>query len=220
VPGQGPPTPLDPLRRLVSWGAKTRRGRSLSVKPAVQRIDRRAADDRLAELGPDADTSRRLDETTGAVATTIVSLSPLTAGMAIDYIDRLARPIPSLSAEAGVNIVTRGYAAHLAVEQDPQAFGALEVPVLGTLPPLRHGRPPQDILTRAVKASRRNFPAVRSVSAPVWDGFVVLLTRRVHAIVADDGDLVAVEVVDGLARFGWVLRQVDIHYDLSPELSL
>ncbi len=26
-------------------------------------------------------------------------------------------------------------------------------------------------------------------------------------------------VVDGLARFGWVLRQVDLHYGLEPDRS-
>ncbi|HEX4863653.1 MAG TPA: hypothetical protein VFV02_06250, partial [Acidimicrobiales bacterium] len=147
-----------------------------------------------------------------------VSLSPLTAGMALDYIDRLARPIPALSAQTGVEIVTHGYAAHLAVEQDPAVFGAADVPVLGTLPPLRHGRPPQDILTRTVKATRRGFPVIRAVSAPVWEGYVVLLTRRIHEAQPDEENLVALDVVDGLARFGWVLRQVDIHYKLAPEL--
>jgi hypothetical protein len=190
----------------------------LSVKPAGKRIDRRTADERLSAIGPDAGTARRLDESADVVTGTIISLSPLTAGLAIDYIDRLARPIPTLAPAAGVDLVTRAYAAHVAVEQDPQAFGAADVPVLGTLPPLRHGRPPQDILTRVVKASRRNFPAVRAVSEPVWNGFVVLLTRRIHRAVADDDDLVSLEVVDGLARFGWVLRQADIHYNLSPEL--
>lgn len=190
----------------------------MSVKPAGRRIDLGSAEDRLSGLGAEADNARHLDERAEAVTATIVSLSPLTAGMAIDYIDRLARPIPSLSAKAGVEIVTRAYAAHLAVEEDPQAFGAPDVPVLGSFPPLRHGRPPQDIITRAVRASRRNFPAIRAVSAPVWEGFVVLLTRRLHAPVEDDEDLVAIDVVDGLARFGWVLRQIDIHYKLSPEL--
>jgi hypothetical protein len=208
----------DPLGRLAAWGARLRRGRSLSVKPAGTRIDRQAAEDRLASLGPDAESARRLDDSADAVTARIVSLSPLTASIALDYIDRLARPIPCLTPEAGVEIVTRAYAAHLAVEGDPQAFGAVDVPVLGTLPPLRNGRPPQDILTRVVKASRRNFSAIRAVSAPVWDGFVVLMARRLHREVADDEDLVALEVVDGLARFGWVLRQVDVHYELSPEL--
>jgi hypothetical protein len=194
-----------------------RRGRSLSVKPG-QRIDRKTADALLSALGPDADNARRLDEAAGRVTSTVVSLSPLTAGLAIDYLERLARPIPSLTPASGVDIVTRAYAAHLAVEQDPRAFGAADVPVLGTLPPLKHGRPPQDILSRAVKSSRRNFAAICAVSLPVWDGFAVLLTRRLHEGFADDDDLVSLEVVDGLARFGWVLRQVDIHYKLSPEL--
>ena len=93
------------------------------------------------------------------------------------------------------------------------------MPVLGTLPPLRRGSPPRDLLTRVVKASRRNFEVIRAVSTPVWHGFVRSLTRRAHDQVADPGPsgLLAMEVVDGLARFGWVLRQVDLHYGLQPE---
>jgi hypothetical protein len=30
---------------------------------------------------------------------------------------------------------------------------------------------------------------------------------------------VPVEVVDGVASFAWILRQVDIHYGLSPEVA-
>lgn len=206
------------LRGLVAWGARTRRGRSLSVNASDGRVDPRTASERLVALGPDAENAKRLDESADLNSKKIVSLSPLTAGMAIDYIDRLARPIPSLSAEIGVEIVTHAYAAHLAVEQDPSDFGAVDVPVLGTLPPLKHGRPPQDILTRAVKATRRGFPVIRAVSAPVWDGYVILLCGRIHRTQPDDENLVALEVIEGLARFGWVLRQVDIHYKLAPEL--
>lgn len=195
-----------------------RRGRSVSVKPSQLRVDARTVDEGLADLGTDADDAKRLDESADRNTRKIVSLSPLTTGMAIDYIDRLARPIPSLSGELGVEIVTHAYAAHLAVEQDPAAFGAVDVPVLGTLPPFKRGRPPQDILTRAVKATRRGFPVIRAVSGPVWDGYVMLLSRRIHQTQPDDENLIALEVIDGLARFGWVLRQVDIHYKLSPEL--
>ena len=191
----------------------------MSVKPSERRVDQTTADERIGALGSDGRYANRLDEAADLTTKRIVSLSPLSAGMALDYIDRLARPIPSLSPEAGVEIVTHAYAAHLVVEGDPAAFGALDVPVLGTLPPLRHGRPPQDILTRAVKASRRGFPVIRAVSAPVWDGYVMLLTRRVHDAQPDDASFVAIEVVEGLARFGWVLRQVDIHYELAPELG-
>jgi hypothetical protein len=146
-------------------------------------------------------------------------LSSLTSPLTLDYLDRLARPIPALRPEVGVQIVTRAYVAHLVVEREPQRFGALDVPVLGTLPPLRRGSPPRDLLTRVVKASRRNFEVIRAVSTPVWNGFVRSLTRRAHDQVADPGPsgLLAVEVVEGLARFGWVLRQVDLHYGLEPE---
>ncbi len=193
-----------------------RRGRSLSVGSTGQRIDRKAADDLLAALGADEENARRLDASAAINTETILSLSQLTADLALDYIDRLVRPISSLTPQAGVDIVTRAYAAHLAVEQEPGSYGAVDVPVLA-LPQPRHGRPPQDLLTRAVKASRRRFPAVRAVNEPVWHGFVVLLTMRIHEAAQDGGELVSGEVVDGLARFGWVLRQVDIHYKLEPE---
>jgi hypothetical protein len=72
-----------------------------------------------------------------------------------------------------------------------------------------------------VKASRRNFERIRAVPGPVWDCFVRDLTRRIHdqAPEADPADLLALAVVDGLARFGWVLRQVDVRYGLEPERS-
>ena len=149
----------------------------------------------------------------------IVALSSLTSPLTLDYLDRLARPIPALTPEVGVQIVTRAYVAHVVVERDPTAFGAVDVPVLGTLPPLRRGSPPRDLLTRVVKASRRGFEVIRAVSTPVWNGFVRALTQRAHDRIPEPGPsgLVAVEVVDGLARFGWVLRQVDLHYGLEPE---
>ena len=95
------------------------------------------------------------------------------------------------------------------------------MPVARTLPPLRRGSPPQDLLTRVVKATRRSFEAIRAVPEPVWDGFVRGLTSRAHDRTpdADPSDLLAPAVVDGLARFGWVLRQVDLHYGLQPELT-
>lgn len=215
---QQPPAPQHPLGWLASLGARLRRGRSFSVGTTGTRIDHEAADDLLSTLGKDGEVARRLDASAAVLTGTIVSLSQLTAGLALDYIDRLARPIPSLTPRAGVEIVTRSYAAHLSVEHDPRDYGAVDVPVLGTLPPLRHGRPPQDLLSRVVKTSRRSFPTIRAVDEAVWEGFVVLLTMRVHEASADDAELVATDVIDGVARFGWVLRQVDIHYKLEPEL--
>jgi hypothetical protein len=70
-----------------------------------------------------------------------------------------------------------------------------------------------------VKASRRGFEMIRAVPGPVWNGFVRGLLRLAHDPVADaeQEELLSVEVVDGLARVSWVLRQVDIHYGLEPE---
>lgn len=162
--------------------------------------------------------ARELDAAAREAASGLLSLSSLTAPLAVDYLERLARPIPSLTPSAGVMVVTRGYAARLAVEADPVRFGApSELPALD-LPSLRHGRPPQDLLNRAVKATRRGFPAIRAVPGEVWEGFVVVLTAQVHELAPSaDGELLAGDVVDGLARFGWALRMVDVRYSLDPE---
>jgi hypothetical protein len=170
--------------------------------------------------GGDADRARRLVEAVDAAVGTVSSLSTLTAPLALQYLDRLARPIPTLTPETGVQIVSRSYLAHMVTEHDPGAFGASEVAIVD-LPPLRRGYPPQDLLTRVVKASRRRFPRLRAVPEPVWDAFVRDLTGRIHDRTpdADPSDLLAPAVVDGLARFGWVLRQVDLRYGLQPELT-
>ncbi len=189
------------------------------VSGAVERVDDPVLERYLDGLGADGAVARQLDADADAALRSVRSLSSLTAPLAIDYLERLARPIPALTLEIGVQIVTRAYVAHLVVEADPVPFGATEVPVLTTLPPLRRGSPPQDLLTRVVKATRRHFEGIRAVSTPVWEGFVRALTRRAHDQVPQPGPngLVALEVVEGLARVGWVLRQVDLHYGLEPE---
>lgn len=192
------------------------------MRPADSAVDAASAQAALELLGSDADASRELDDAAAGESAALASLSSLTTQLAMDYLDRLARPIPALTPGAGVQIVTAGYAARLVVSSDPQRFGAHgELPVLASLPALRNGRPPQDLLNRAVKATRRGFPSLRAVPAGVWDGFVLLLTARVHGANHPAGkeelDLLAGEVVDGLARFGWVLRLVDIRYGLEPE---
>ncbi len=192
-------------------------GQSVVVRPAETRLDQAALDGCLLRLGRDGPVARQLDTAVDAEMLSLASLSSLTAPLALEYLERVGRPIPSLSPQMGVQIVGRAYAAHMVVESDPTGFGAVDVPVLGTLPPLRRGSPPRDLLSRVVKASRRSFELIRAVSTPVWDGFVRCLTKRAHDLAASAEDLVPVESVDGLARFGWVLRQVDIHYGSSPE---
>jgi hypothetical protein len=170
--------------------------------------------------GTDADRARRLIEAVDAAMAAMSSLSSLTTPLALQYLDRLARPIPTLTPAGGVQIVTRSYAAHMVTERHPEAFGAAEVPIV-EVPPLRRGRPPQDLLTRVVKATRRKFARIRAIPEPVWDAFVRDLTRRAHDATpdADPANLLAPAVVDGLARFGWVLRQVDLRYGLEPEVT-
>ena len=204
---------------LMMTKLSQRRAPSLVVRPAVERVDGAALAIYVAGLGDASAMAQRLDTVTDEAMASMGSLSSLTAPLALDYLDRLDGPIPALTGPIGVQVVTRGYVAHLVVEREAAAFGATDVPVLGTLPALRRGSPPQDLLTRVVKASRRNFEVIRAVSTPVWNGFVRSLARRAHDLQPDPGPdgLVAVEVVDALARFGWVLRQVDLRYGLEPE---
>lgn len=195
------------------------------MRSAEGRLDSVTAGAALELLGPDGDTARELDAAAEQEMGGLVSLSALTTDLAERYLERLARPIPSLTPEVGVQLVTRGYAARVAVQRDPARFGATAVPTQLSLPPIRNGRPPQDLLTRAVKATRRKFPAHRVVPEGAWNGFVMLLTARVHeserprAGTDDDADPgpIAIDVVDGIARFGWVLRMVDARYGQEPE---
>lgn len=200
----------------MAWRPLARR-QSLVVKPAPGRIGRKELDGHLKSLGGDGTVARQLDRDVEESLESVSSLSSLTSPLALDYLDRLARPVPTLTPPVGVQIVGRTYVAHLLVEQDPGRYGAADVPVLGTLPPLKKGRPPQDLLTRVVKASRRGFPAICALTPPAWEGFGWCLTKRAHDSVTEAEELIPLDVVDGLARFAWVLRQVDIHYGLEPE---
>ncbi len=201
------------LGKVAAW-----RRPSVSVRSAGQRVDEPQLDAFLASLGADGSIALELDREVDAQMPSVASLSALTSPLALDYLERLERPIPTLSPASGVQIVSRSYVAHVVVEDDPGAFGAGAVPVLSTLPPLRRGgSPPQGLSTRVVKATRRNFEGIRAVSASVWDGYVMCLAKRAHDHEPVGAGLLAVDVVDGLARFGWVLRQVDIHYGLELE---
>jgi hypothetical protein len=189
----------------------------VQVREAKEQVGPEALDAALAGLGDAGDVARRLDEEAERELGEILSLSSLTAPLALQYLDRLARPIPTLTPATGVAVVTRAYVAHMTVERDPTAYGVETGLTLISLPPLRHARPPQDLLNRVVKASRRRFEPLRHLPAPAWDGFVLALVQRVHSAAAGDEGLLDNPVVDGLARFGWVLRQVDLRYGLEPE---
>ena len=200
----------------MDWKSLARR-QSLVVKPAAGRIGRKELDAHLKGLGDDGGVARQLDRDVEESLASVLSLSSLTAPLALNYMDRLARPVPTLTPGIGVQITGRTYLAHLLVESDPRRYGAPDVPVLGTLPPLKRGRPPQDLLSRVVKASRRNFAAICALTPPAWEGFTWCLTKRAHDSVSGPEELVPLDVVEGVARFAWVLRQVDIHYGLEPE---
>lgn len=202
---------------LPSW---LQRQQSFTVKAASGRFSRADLDKHLKSLGADGGIARDLDHEVDAEMTRVTSLSPLTSQLAVSYMERLGRPIPSLTPPIGVLLVGRTYVAHMVVESDPGRYGSPDVPVLGTLPPLKKGRPPQDLLSRAVKASRgKGFAALCALSPAAWEGFVMCLTKRAHDAAPSGDELVASDVVDGVARYGWILRQVDLHYGLSPERS-
>lgn len=202
---------------LPSW---LTRQQSFTVRTASGRVGRADLDRHLRSLGADGGVAWDLDCEVDREMEHVTALSSLTSPLAVSYMERLGRPIPSLTPEIGVLLVGRTYVAHMVVEADPGRYGAADIPVLGTLPPLRKGRPPQDLLSRVVKASRgRGFAALCALTPAAWDGFTWALTWRAHAAAGADDGLVAVEVVDGVARFAWVLRQVDLHYGLSPERS-
>jgi hypothetical protein len=192
-----------------------------------QAVDQEALEAFLGRLGDDGLVAEHLDAVTADLMTVVRSLSALSSPLALNYLERIQHPMASLGLGAGVFVITRGYAAHLAIEAGPTAYGAVDIPVLGTLPPLRHGRPPADLLTRAVKATRRGFVGIRAVNDAVWDGFVFATVWRVHDREQHDGagpssgsdgtGYLDPVVIEGLVRFGWVLRQVDLHYSLEPE---
>ena len=115
--------------RLGPGEARARRPRSLVIRSAVERVDAAALTAFLAGLGADAPFAPALDGRRGCRAMgSILSLSSLSSPLALDYLERLARPIPALTAQIGVQIVTRAYLAQLVIERDPAAFGASEVP--------------------------------------------------------------------------------------------
>ena len=202
---------------LPSW---LQRQQSFTVLPASGRLHRSDLDKHLKSLGDDGGVARDLDREVDREMTRVTALSAVTSQLAVSYMERLGRPIPSLTPPVGVLLVGRTYVAHMVVESDPGRYGAADVPVLGTLPPLKKGRLPQDLLSRVVKASRgKGFSSLCALTPAAWEGFVMCLTRRAHDAAVARDDLVSPEVVDGVALFGWVLRQVDLHYGLSPERS-
>lgn len=188
----------------------------VAVDPAAVRAG-------LADRGDAGMRAKKLDRWVEEKLAGASCLSNLTAGLALSYLERIRHPLAALTLEGGVTITTRGYLAHMAVEEDPTAYGAgIEVTILGNLPDLRKGRPPQDLLNRVVKATRRGFEEIRAVPDDVWQGYLLCVTGHAHATggpCAGTGDVVAlldVSVVEGLVRFGWVLRQVDLRYGQSP----
>ncbi len=194
------------------------RQQSVTVRAASERIDRSELDRFLKGLGVDGAVARDLDAETDREMAHVTSLSSLTSHLAVDHMERLSQPVPSLTPEIGVLLVGRTYVAHMVVEGDPGRFGAPDIPVWGTLPPLKKGRLPQDLLSRVVKVSRgRTFPPLCALTPAAWEGLVHCVAKRAHDAVPRGGEFVAVDVVDGVARFAWVLRQVDLHYGLSPE---
>jgi hypothetical protein len=187
-----------------------------TVGTAAVPLDDEAVRAGLDELGDAVPMVAALDLEVEKRLATFGTLSDLTSRLALSYLERIRHPISSLTYESGVVLTTRGYLAHMVVEDDPLRFGAgPEVPIIGTLPDFRRGRPPQDLLNRVVKATRRGFEQIRAVPEDVWAGYLLCVTSHAHASGAGDA-LLDSAVVDSLLRIGWVLRQVDLRYGLTP----
>ncbi|MBO0748492.1 MAG: hypothetical protein J2O47_09070, partial [Acidimicrobiaceae bacterium] len=120
-------------------------------------VDRAAEKARLAELGDDGERARFLDRAVDGVLEGLGGLSALTAPLAMSYLDRIARPLTAMDLGTAVHLTTRGYAAHVVVEERGGEIGIETVPVASGLPPMKRGAPPQDLLNRVVKITRRNF---------------------------------------------------------------
>ncbi|MHB8505290.1 MAG: hypothetical protein ACYDEN_06160, partial [Acidimicrobiales bacterium] len=204
-----PRPPADVARRRGdrdrAAGRVSRWRRPVGVVPAA--LDGASLEQRLSGLGEAGERARALDLAAVDVARTLAALSPLTSSLVETYLDRISRPLRDLGFDLGAMLVTRGYAAHLAVEADHAAYGADDIPVLGGLPPARDGRPPSDLLTRVVRGTRRRFEHIRAVDADVWDGFVACSTFRAHRLAGDGGGgeeeavgFVDPVVVDALVR--------------------
>lgn len=203
---------------------RLRQGSQGAYKPlgGGEEVDRAAERARLADLGEDGERARFLDAAVDGVIKDLRGLSALTTPLAMSYLDRIARPLTAMDLGTAVHLTTRGYAAHLVVEERGGEIGIESVPVLSGLPPMKRGAPPQDLLNRIVKVSRRTFETVRAVSWGTWEGLVVITARRTHAgrRPGPDKELppaLDVAIIDALLRFGWVLRQVDLFYGFAPE---
>lgn len=185
-----------------------------------------SAPERLAAPSPDTlagDVATRLFQRVEGTLVLLQSLSPLTEPLALGYVERVGAPMAAMPLAAGARVVVEGYLAHRELERSPADFGITDIPVHGGFPPLnRHGRPPQDLLTRVVKVTRRHFTEVCALTPEEWEALVATVTAAVHdrAGEATEGKgLLAPVLVEGLLRTGWVLRQVDLAYGFEPEVS-
>lgn len=203
-----------PLRRS---GTDTVARMRVPTGQVADRLDQDALTGRLASAGDAGGRAGALDRDVEE-SLAGASFSPLSSQLAETYLDRIGRPLTHLTLESGAYVTARGYVAHRLVESDPGRYGAAEVPVLGTLPT---GRPPADLLNRVVRATRRGFEHVCALDAATWQGYLDATTWRAHRrddeVCSPEGEAGYLDprVIDGLLRFGWVLRQVDLHYGAS-----
>lgn len=182
-----------------------------------ERFDRASLRAALGRLGDSGRRAEALDARAALIRSDLTGLSPLSTALLSSYLERIGRPLAELGFDGGALAGTHGYAAHLAVEADPAAYGATDVPGIGDLPPSRRGRPPVDLANRVVRATRRGFEHIRAVDDDVWSGLCACVTYRVHDAAGPDGPFAEPAVVEALVRIGWVLRQVDLHYRQEPE---
>jgi hypothetical protein len=203
---------------VISWfltkRAQMRKEPRLPVGTVAEPIGSRRLDTVVRSLGEDGRRGRSLEAAARRRAQGLGQLSWLSEPLLTSYVERLGRPLKALSSEGGRQIGVLGYAAHLCVEGEPERFVEGDIPVLGALPP----KPPGDLANRVVRASRKDFAAICALSSDAWEAFVNCSLGRVQHLAAPAGGTLYLsgELVDGLLRFGWVLRQVDLHYGLEP----
>lgn len=193
-------------------------------------MDREQALAWLAAAGDDGQRALVLHDDVERRHSELPALTRITTPLASQHVQRLRVGMPSLTPHTAYGLVLRGYTAHLLVEADPSSFGATRVPDIVEMPDLdRNGEPRRDLLTYVVKVTLRSFEIVRGIPPDVWEGLAVCTTWRIHddgpasspdAVEKADGEVIPLllspEVIEGLLRFGWVLRAADLAYDLEP----
>jgi hypothetical protein len=201
------------VRDPRKWADRLRPQR-LPVGSVAEPLANRERDARLRQLGQSGARGRALHKAALRRIAALRTLTPVSTSVALRYAERVARPLAALDEVAATEIVLLGYAAHQLVEEQPDAYGVDDIPVLGALPKA----PPRDLANRVLRASRKDFAVLCALSPETWESFSAcsLATAQRRPDRPEGPGHVSADVVDGLLRFGWILRQADLYYGLNP----